>query len=107
MKRLKLTELRERARILTYETLNDYEIPDDIEAKITLGIGFDGEDRIFELYIPGERPEDAIVISSARLNSFTGEGTVEVFLRKKTSLRSELERRRETLWFGEAVDPFS
>lgn len=83
MKRLKLEELRERARLLTYEALKDYEIPDDLETKITLGVEFEGEDRIFELYIPGERPKDAIVISSARINSFTGEGTVEVFLPKK------------------------
>lgn len=83
MRRLKLEELRERARVLTYETLKDYEIPDGLETRIALGIGFDGDDRIFELYIPAERPEDAIVISSARLNSFTGQGSVEVFLPKK------------------------
>ena len=83
IKRLKLQELRERARLLTYETLKDYEIPDGLETKITLGIGFDGDDRTFELYIPGERPKDAIIISSARINSFTGEGTIEVFLPRK------------------------
>jgi len=83
MKRLKLDELCERARLLTYETLKEYEIPDDLRTEIALGIGFDGDDRIFELYIPRTRPEDAIVISSARINSYTGEGTVEVFLPKK------------------------
>ena len=83
MRRLKLEELQERARVLTYETLKDFEIPDGLETRIILEIGFDGDDRIFELYIPANRPEDAIVISSARLNSFTGEGSVEVFLPKK------------------------
>ena len=83
MKRLKLEELQERARALTSEALKDYEIPDAMRAKIALGTLFDGEDRVFELYIPGERPEDAIIISRARINSFTGEGAVEVFLPKK------------------------
>jgi len=83
MRRLKLEELEERAKAMTYEALKDYEIPDEIRTEIALGVFFDGEDRIFKLYVPGERPEDANFISSARLNSFTGEGTVEVFLPKK------------------------
>ena len=37
----------------------------------------------FELYIAGEQPEDAIVISEATVNRKTGEVSVKVFLPKK------------------------
>ncbi|HVZ38970.1 MAG TPA: hypothetical protein VHI13_06815 [Candidatus Kapabacteria bacterium] len=49
-----------------------------------LGVQFDGGYRIFELYVPGGKPEDAWVISQARVHSVTGECEVTVLgLEKK------------------------
>jgi hypothetical protein len=64
-----LDELQEIARIATRTALEEYErIPAESEKNLTLGTFFDGDDRVFELYIAGERPADAVVISSARVN---------------------------------------
>lgn len=64
-----LDELREIARLATRKALEEYEpFPKEWEKDLTLGTFFDGEDRIFELYIARERPDDAIVISAARVN---------------------------------------
>ena len=64
-----LDELQEIARIATRAALKEYErIPAEWNNHLTLGTFFDGEDRIFELYVSRERPLDAIVISSARVN---------------------------------------
>jgi hypothetical protein len=83
-KQIPLDELQERARQMTLRTLESYVVPDDVRSKLTLGVQFDGEIRVFELYVPGDRPVDAWVISRARLNVHSGEGTVEVLgLEKK------------------------
>lgn len=64
-----LDKLQELAREATRKALEEYEpIPAEWEKNLTLGTLFDGEDRIFELYVAGERPADAIVISSARVS---------------------------------------
>jgi hypothetical protein len=67
-----LDELQEIARIATRAALEEYErIPEEWDKNLTLGNFFDGDDRIFELYIAGEQPSDAVVISSARVNRKT------------------------------------
>lgn len=64
-----LDELKELARVATRQALEEYEpIPKEWEVNLTLGTFFDGDDRIFELYIAADKPKDAIVISSARVN---------------------------------------
>lgn len=64
-----LDQLQEIARVATREALEEYEqIPKEWEANLTLGTFFDGDDRIFELYVATDKPRDAIVISSARVN---------------------------------------
>jgi hypothetical protein len=84
VKELSLDELEERARVLTSEALEDYVIPDDMRTNLVLGTFFEEGTRIFELYVPGDRPSDALVITRARMDTETGEGVVEVF---------ELERK--------------
>jgi hypothetical protein len=75
-----LDELREIAKTATKDALKSYERPPKAwQDKLTLGTIFDGEDRVFELYVPGERPTDAIVISSARVNSHTRAVSVQIF----------------------------
>ena len=55
-------------------------MPQDLRKQLVLGVsGFEGESRTFELYIPGPRPEDAVVVARASLSSADGEGSVEVF----------------------------
>lgn len=67
-----LDELREIARVATRAALEEYErIPSEWDKNLTLGTLFDGDDRVFELYIAAERPSEAVVISSARVNRKT------------------------------------
>ena len=64
--------LEEIARAATVEALRDFEpVPESWRRILALGTLFDGDDRVFELYVPWERPADAIVISSARVNRKT------------------------------------
>ena len=79
LRRSELDDLREIARVATRTALESFEpIPPEWNAQLTLGTFFDGEDRIFELYVAGERPRDAIVLTSARVNRRTKEVTVTV-----------------------------
>lgn len=81
---MKLDELQEKARQLTFEILQGYIIPDDIRDKLVIGTMLEEGRRIFELYVPGEKPSDARVISRAIMDPETGQGTVEVIgLEKK------------------------
>lgn len=67
-----LSDLEEMARIATFDALEGYEpVPDVWRTKLTLGTFFENDLRIFELYVPGERPQDAITISSAWVNRHT------------------------------------
>jgi hypothetical protein len=78
-KRKELDELQELARVATRAELEQYEpIPDEWKTALTLGTFFDGDDRIFELYVPRERPADAVVLTSARVNRVTREVAVKV-----------------------------
>ena len=80
-KNVPLEVLQEKARQRTFEALKDFEIPLEIRDKVVLGALFDGDYRVFELYVPGEKPSDALVISRVRMNvvSCEAEGPVEVF----------------------------
>ena len=89
-KKKSLAEVEEIARKLTVESLRKYSIPEKVRSKLVLGTFFDKDDRIFELYIPGDRPEDARVISRVRISTITGEGSIEVFLDRDPEV-SELD----------------
>lgn len=74
-----LDELQEIARLATRRELENYERwPTEWDENLTLGTYFDGDDRVFELYIAKDRPADAIVISTARVNRDTRSVTVIV-----------------------------
>ncbi|MDB5805165.1 MAG: hypothetical protein JWN73_2487 [Betaproteobacteria bacterium] len=68
-----LDELQELARSATQDALLDYEsVPKEWKENLTLGTFFpDDEHRIFQLYVATERPSDAIIISTARVNRNT------------------------------------
>ncbi|MEZ4449129.1 MAG: hypothetical protein R3B09_06585 [Nannocystaceae bacterium] len=75
-----LDELKEKARIMTKDALRHYpSFPKEFEPDIALGTFFDGNLRIFELYVAKQRPQDAIILTRATLDAMTGDGKVEVF----------------------------
>jgi hypothetical protein len=78
MKLKNIDDLQEIARKLTFAALESFVIPEDYRKKMTLGVFFDGYHRVFELYVPGNHPKDAKIISRARIDARTGEGSVEV-----------------------------
>jgi hypothetical protein len=79
MKYKSLKELEDIAANATRAALSQYHIPDEIRGRLVLGVFFEEDYRIFELYADGERPEDAQVITRARVHAATGDVHVEVF----------------------------
>jgi hypothetical protein len=64
-----LDELQEIARVATRTALEGYEpMPEEWKKDLTLRTFFEDDERIFELYIAAEKPSDALVISTARVN---------------------------------------
>lgn len=78
MKKIPLQELQEIARRHTQSELENYVIPDAIRGALALTTLFEGDDRVFVLYVPGERRDDARVIARATVNSLTGAASVEI-----------------------------
>ncbi len=65
----KLDELTELARIATRKKLEElkahgYSIPEHFKSNLGMEISFDGDNRIFELVVAGETPQDAKVLTS-------------------------------------------
>jgi hypothetical protein len=64
-----LDELEEIARLATRKALEEYEpVPDEWAKNLVLTTIFEGDDRVFVLYVPGERRDNPIVISSTRVH---------------------------------------
>jgi hypothetical protein len=76
---LTLGEMESIARDATREALTGYRQTTNRE-HLTLGSELTDTQGLFELYIAGERPTDAQVISRAKVDRFSGEVDVEVFL---------------------------
>ncbi|MEQ1569032.1 MAG: hypothetical protein ABMA64_25570 [Myxococcota bacterium] len=51
-------------------------IPAVVRENLILGEGRDGDDWLFELYVPGIRPEHAVVLVEARVDMRDGEVSV-------------------------------
>jgi hypothetical protein len=66
-----LDQLQEIARVATRKALEGYVLPENWRPHITLGARLEGDERVFELYIAGERPQDAIVIATATVHRKT------------------------------------
>lgn len=76
-----LQELEETAKEATRQALASYTVPESIHDQLVLGVFIEGKHAIFELYVPGKRPEDARIITRAQISRFSGEVvSVEVFL---------------------------
>ncbi|MEM9074258.1 MAG: hypothetical protein AAGE52_37540 [Myxococcota bacterium] len=77
---LSIAELRDRAKALVRDALSAHPpIPDGYREQLVLGMGLEGDERIFELYVPADRPEDGLLLAIAKLNVHSGEGLVQVF----------------------------
>lgn len=83
MRKLDVKKMEPIAKEATRDALRTYIWPSDRDEDLTLGIRLEDEYGIFELYFSGERPEDAIVLTEARVNRITSEVSVKVFLPKK------------------------
>lgn len=79
-KLLKLSDMEALAKKATFEALQGYPKPKDNLKNLTLGSGITETEGVFELYIAGERPQDAKVISRAIVDRASGEVRVEVFI---------------------------
>lgn len=78
MKKLSLEEMQEIARSLTQKELERYVIPDDMRGQLALTTLFEGDDRVFVLYVPAEKRSDAYVIARTRVNAIFGNASVEI-----------------------------
>nr|WP_311465430.1 hypothetical protein [uncultured Ottowia sp.] len=83
IRKLSLKEMEPIAREATRSALKNYVWEKEKMKNLTLGSGFEGDFGIFELYLAGKRPEDAVVLTETLVNRLTGEVSVKVFLPKK------------------------
>lgn len=81
-KLLRLDDMEVMAKKATFEALQGYPKPSGNLENLTLGTSLTDTEGIFELYISGERPQDAVVISRAAVDRRSGEVRVSVFLDK-------------------------
>lgn len=79
-RKLSLAEMEPIAQEATRKALKDRDIPESQWKEIVLGKGYDGEYGIFELYIPGSKPEDAQIISETKVHRISGEVDVNIFI---------------------------
>jgi hypothetical protein len=84
LRRLSLSQMEPIARDATRTALMRCRPLTDAEsASLTLGSGIEGDEGVFELYLPATRPQDAKVISRAIVSRHTGAVHVEVFIEPK------------------------
>lgn len=83
--KLKLEEMQDIAQRATLEALKKYERPEGRLEDLTLGAVMNETEGLFELYIAGDAPQDAKMISCAKVQRSTGQVSVEVFLKRKSN----------------------
>lgn len=76
--KLTLAEAEEMARVATQKELAKYDIPLDLFGRVVLTTLFEGEDRVFVLYVPGETRDNPTVIAKTRVDTQNGNANVEV-----------------------------
>lgn len=89
MKRIPLDVLQETARVATRDQLSlwtDF----GKQKNLTLGAFWQDDLVVFELYLAGERPSDALVLTEAKVHAYSGELVeVRVFEEAMKSLGSQ------------------
>jgi hypothetical protein len=73
-------EVKQIAQKLVKESLANYVIPPEIRENLVLGEGMEGDWKVFDLYVPGETYEDANIICTSKINVYTGEALISIFL---------------------------
>ncbi|MBC7768443.1 MAG: hypothetical protein H7124_06630 [Phycisphaerales bacterium] len=73
-----LAQAEEKARIATQTRLGAYDVPDDLMGQVVLTTLFEGDDRVFVLYVPGETRSAPMIVAKTRVNLKTGALSVEV-----------------------------
>jgi hypothetical protein len=79
-KRMTLSQMEPIAREATRQALRDKDIPESLWDQMTLGSGYEDAYGVFELYVPGPKPQDAKLVSRTKVHRDTGEATVEVLI---------------------------
>ena len=74
-KRVPLGELQEIARTAARERLKAFP-PFPSAENLTLGTFWEGDVVVFELYLAGQLPQDAIVLTQTKVHAYTGEVVV-------------------------------
>lgn len=77
-KLMNLKQMEPIARDATKAAPSGVAIPQSVRAKLVLGQQLLDQHGVFELYVPGDRPENAKVISVATVDRLTGDVNVEV-----------------------------
>ncbi len=78
MNEIALPQAEEIARIATQNELRNYEVPADLMGQVVLTTLFEGDDRVFVLYVPGETRQDPMIVAKTRVNVKTGNLWVDV-----------------------------
>jgi hypothetical protein len=73
-----LAQAEEAARVATQKELANYEVPAELMGQVVLTTLFEGDDRVFVLYVPGQTRNDPMVVARTRVNIRTGQLSVEV-----------------------------
>lgn len=85
MKEISLNLAEEMARVATQTELENYEIPANLMGQVVLTTLFEGDDRVFVLYVPGQTRDDPMIIAKTRVDVKTGKVSVEVPLYSKSA----------------------
>jgi hypothetical protein len=73
-KKIKLAVLKESARLATRAALSAYPpLPVGWDKDLTLGTFWKDDLVVFELYLARDKPEDAIVLTTAEVDLYSGE----------------------------------
>jgi hypothetical protein len=75
----KFARVRKIAQQKMKEVLSDYIIDENLKREVVLGFTIEDGIYVWDLYVPQEKPQDAIVISEARVDPTTLEVKVNVF----------------------------
>lgn len=79
-RKLTLDQTEPLARAATRAALEGVRpLTDADKQRLTLGTLIEDDTYVWELYLAGERPKDAVIISQARVDRLTGEVEVHIF----------------------------
>lgn len=78
MKKINLIEAEEIAKGLIKQNLVNYELSEETKRRLVLGTVIEEDRFVFELYIPGNLPEEAIIFLTATINRIDGSSSAKV-----------------------------